>query len=156
MTTNYSYGYTLLSLYLIEVIKKLGTREALQMLESASTEQGVLIAKRYEKNLPKTLHPIEKGAEIFKAFMTETGADIKIHKKTEDSYTFLINKCPFNELYLEIGIDCGYFLNGLCSNLVLPSIRATLMQIDKNLEIEPVITRESAEDFCLIKLTKND
>jgi hypothetical protein len=41
------------------------------------------------------------------------------------------------------------FLNGLCTYLTLPSIQATLNEFDKNLRVEPVLTRESAEEICL-------
>lgn len=156
MTTNYRYGYTLLALYLIEAIKKFGSQEALTMLDSASEQQGVMLAEEYKKILPKTLSTLEMGAEAYKLFMMETGADIVLQKKSDDSFTFRIQKCPFHEVYLEVGIDCGYFLNGLCSNLILPSIRSTLKHLNTNLRIEPVLTRETAEDFCLIKITHSN
>lgn len=126
------------------------------MLDSASEQQGIMLAEEYKKILPKTLSTLEVGAETYKLFMTETGAEIVLHEKGDDSFTFRIQKCPFHEVYLNIGIDCGYFLNGLCSNLILPSIRSTLKHLNKNLRIEPVLTRETAEDFCLIKISYND
>jgi len=156
VTTNYKYGYTLLALYLIEAIKKFGSQEALAMLDLASEQQGLMLAKEYRKTLPKTLTTLELGAEAYKLFMTDTGAEVLLHKKSEDSFFFRIQKCPFNEVYLDIGIDCGYFLNGLCSNLILPSIRSTLKNLNNNLRIEPVLTRETAEDFCIIKITYNN
>ena len=41
------------------------------------------------------------------------------------------------------------FLNGLCGNLTLPSIQYTLSHLDDGLRVEPVVTRESAEELCL-------
>ncbi|MBM3291342.1 hypothetical protein FJY84_01550 [Candidatus Bathyarchaeota archaeon] len=152
MTTNYKYGYTLLALYLIENIKKNGSQEALTMLDAASDQQGIILAEEYKKILPKDLSPLELGAEAYKLFMTDTGSEVFLHKKNDDDITFRIQKCPFHEIYLNVGIDCGYFLNGLCSNLILPSIKATLNHLNKNLRIEPMLTRETAEDFCLIKI----
>jgi hypothetical protein len=109
----------------------------------------VLVARELRRKLPEGLSSIEIGAEVYRRFMEDAGAEINIHKQDENSVTFLINRCPFFEAFLDVGVDCGMFLNGLCTHLTLPSIQATLTEFDPQLRVEPVLTRESAEEFCL-------
>ncbi len=142
-------AYDLLILYVMKTIEELGTDKALELLEEASRRQGVIIAREMRRKLPQGLSSLEMGAEVYRCFMEEAGAEIKIHKRDETSVTFLIERCPFFEAFLDVGVDCGMFLNGLCINLTLPSIQATLTELDPKLRVEPVLTRESAEEFCL-------
>jgi hypothetical protein len=142
-------GYTLLVLYVMKTIERLGTEPALGILEEAAEEQGVLIADEMRRTLPEGLTPLETGAEVYRRFMADAGAEVIVHKKDSRSVTFLIKRCPFYEAFLDVGVDCGYFLNGLCNNLTLPSIQATLRQFDPRLRVESVLTRRAAEEFCL-------
>jgi hypothetical protein len=142
-------AYMLQIFYVMEVIEELDTDKALEFLEKASERQGVLIARKMKKIIPENLSPLEKGAEVYRMFMYDAGADIKVHKQDESSVTFVVNKCPFFEAFLDVGVDCGMFLNGLCTHLTLPSIQATLNQFDPKLRVETVLTREAAEDLCL-------
>ncbi|MFH1180189.1 MAG: hypothetical protein V1710_07510 [Candidatus Bathyarchaeota archaeon] len=142
-------AYDLQILYVMKVIEQLGTDKALELLEEASKRQGVIIAREMRRKLPKGLSSLEIGAEVYRRFMEDAGAEIMIHKQDEHSVTFLINRCPFFEAFLDVGVDCGMFLNGLCTHLTLPSIQATLNEFDQKLRVEPVLTRESAEEFCL-------
>jgi hypothetical protein len=142
-------AYMLQILYVMEVIEELDTDKALEFLEKPSERQGVLIAREMKKTLPKDLSVVEIGAEVYRRFMTDAGAEISVHKQDEKSVTFVINKCPFFEAFLDVGVDCGMFLNGLCTHLTLPSIQATLNQFDSKLKVETVLTREAAEDLCL-------
>jgi hypothetical protein len=142
-------AYDLQILYVMKVIEQLGTDKALELLEEASKRQGVIIAREMRRNLPKDLSSLQIGAEVYRRFMEDAGAEIKVHKQDENSVTFLINRCPFFEAFLDVGVDCGMFLNGLCTHLTLPSIQATLNEFDQKLRVEPVLTRESAEEFCL-------
>ncbi len=142
-------GYTLLVLYIIEVIKELGTQPSLDKLMEAADKQGVLIAKEMRKQIPVGLSPLDTGAEVYMRFMREAGADVSIHKKDEKSVTFVVRRCPFHEAFLEVGVDCGIFLKGLCSNLTLPAIQATLREFDTRLTVENVVARQSAEEVCL-------
>ena len=48
-----------------------------------------------------------------------------------------------------MGVDCGYFIGGLCTHLTLPAIQATLKRFDPRLKLEPRLVRETAEEFCL-------
>lgn len=142
-------AYMLQILYVMQVIEELDTDKALEFLEKASERQGVLIAREMKRTLPDGLSSVEIGAEVYRRFMTDAGAEISVLKQDEKSVTFVINKCPFFEAFLDVGVDCGMFLNGLCTHLTLPSIQATLSQFDSKLKVEAVLTREAAEDLCL-------
>ena len=142
-------GYTLLTLYIIEVIKDLGTQPSLDKLMEAAEKQGVLIAKEMRKQIPAGLTPLETGAEVYLRFMKDAGAEVSVHKRDERSVTFVVRRCPFHEAFLEVGVDCGIFLKGLCSNLTLPAIQSTLSQFDQRLRVENVVARQSAEEVCL-------
>ena len=136
-------------LYVMEVIEELDTDKALEFLEKASERQGILISREMKRTLPDGLSSLEIGAEVYKRFMEDAGAEISVHKQDEKSVTFVINRCPFFEAFLDVGVDCGMFLNGLCTHLTLPSIQATLKQFDSKIKVETVLTREAVEDLCL-------
>jgi hypothetical protein len=142
-------AYDLQILYVMEVIELLGTDKAIELLEKASKRQGMIITRGLRKKIPEDLSSIEIGAEVYRRFMEDAGAEIKVYKQDEKSVTFLIDRCPFFEAFLDVGVDCGMFLNGLCTHLTLPSIQATLIEFDSKLRVEPIVTRESAEEFCL-------
>jgi predicted ArsR family transcriptional regulator len=142
-------GYTLLTLYIIEVIKDLGTQPSLDKLMEAAEKQGALIAKEMRKQIPTGLTLLETGVEVYLRFMKDAGADVSVHKRDANSVTLVVRRCPFHETFLEVGVDCGVFLRGLCSNLTLPAIQATLNEFDPNLKVENVVARQSAEEICL-------
>jgi hypothetical protein len=149
-------GYTLLVLYVMKTIERLGTEPALGILEEAAEEQGALTADEMRRTLPEGLTPLETGAEVYGRFMADAGSEVSVHKKDGASVTFLIRRCPFYEAFLDVGVDCGYFLNGLCNNLTLPSIQATLRQFDPRLRVESVLTRRAAEEFCLERVVLSE
>jgi hypothetical protein len=142
-------GYTLLTLYIIEVIKELGTQPSLDKLMEAAEKQGVIVAKEMKRDMPKDLSTLDTGAEVYRRFMADAGAEVSVHKRDERSVTFVVRRCPFHEAFLDVGVDCGIFLKGLCSNLTLPAIQATLNEFDKRLRVENVVARQSAEEVCL-------
>jgi predicted ArsR family transcriptional regulator len=142
-------GYTLLTLYIIEVIKDLGTQPSLEKLMEAADKQGALIEKEMRKQIPVGLTTLETGAEVYLRFMKDAGAEVSVHKRDDVSITFVVRRCPFHEAFLEVGVDCGIFLKGLCGNLTLPAIQATLSQFDPKLRVENVVARQSAEEVCL-------
>lgn len=146
-------GYTLLMLYIIEVIKDLGTQPSLDKLMEAAEKQGPLIAKEMRRQMTVGLTPMEMGTEVYMRFMRDAGADVAIHKRDDRSVTFVVRRCPFHEAFLEVGVDCDIFLKGLCSNLTLPAIQATLKEFDTRLGVENVIARQSAEEVCLERVT---
>ncbi len=142
-------GYTLLTLYIIEVIKELGTQPSLDKLMEAAEKQGAIIAKEMKRDMPQGLTTLETGAEVYRRFMVDAGAEVAVHKRDERSVTFVARRCPFHEAFLDVGVDCGIFLKGLCSNLTLPAIQATLNEFDRRLRVENVVARQSAEEVCL-------
>jgi predicted ArsR family transcriptional regulator len=142
-------GYTLLTLYIIEVIKELGTQPSLDKLMEAAEKQGAIIAKEMRREMPKGLSTLDTGAEVYRRFMADAGAEVTVHKRDEKSVTFVVRRCPFHEAFLDVGVDCGIFLKGLCSNLTLPAIQATLNEFDRRLRVENVVARQSAEEVCL-------
>ena len=149
-------AYMLQILYVMNAIEELGSDKALEILEKSSERQGVIIARHMKKMLPAGMSSLEIGAEVYRRFMSDAGAEISVHKQDETSVTFVINRCPFFEAFLDVGVDCGMFLNGLCTHLTLPSIQATLSQFDPRLKVEPVLTREAAEDLCLERVYLSD
>jgi hypothetical protein len=151
-------AYTLLIFYMIQTINRIGTDPAIEILQEAAERQGIVISREMRRIIPKDLPPLEVGAMIYRKFMEDAGAEVEVHQRDENSITFKIARCPFHEAFLDVGVDCGYFLHGLCSNLTLPSIQATLNHFNLGLRIETIATREAAEDLCLerVTLTKPD
>lgn len=145
-------AYLLQTLYIMRVIERYGTDAALEMLEEAARRHGTMVAREMKRDLPDKMDPLSLGAEVYRKFMSEAGAEIAEYKREEGSVTFLVKKCPFYEAFLDVGIDCGFFLNGLCSNLTLPSIQQTLEEFDPGLRVKNILTRESAEEICLEKV----
>jgi hypothetical protein len=99
--------------------------------------------------MPKGLSILDTGAEVYRRFMADAGAEVSVHKRDEKSVTFVVRRCPFHEAFLDVGVDCGIFLKGLCGNLTLPAIQATLSEFDERLRVENVVARQSAEEVCL-------
>ncbi|MES0324299.1 MAG: L-2-amino-thiazoline-4-carboxylic acid hydrolase [Candidatus Bathyarchaeia archaeon] len=149
-------AYMLQILYVMNAIEELGSDKALEILEKSSERQGVIIARNMKKTLPEGMTSLEIGAEVYRRFMSDAGTEISVHQQDEKSVTFVINRCPFFEAFLDVGVDCGMFLNGLCTHLTLPSIQATLNQFDPRLKVEPVLTRKAAEDLCLERVYLSD
>jgi len=149
-------AYMLQILYVMNAIEELGSDKALEILEKSSERQGVIIARNMKKTLPEGMTNLEIGAEVYRRFMSDAGTEIRGHQQDEKSVTFVINRCPFFEAFLDVGVDCGMFLNGLCTHLTLPSIQATLNQFDPRLKVEPVLTRKAAEDLCLERVYLSD
>jgi predicted ArsR family transcriptional regulator len=142
-------SYALLTLFLMEVIEELGTDRALEMLQLAVEKQASIIERELRRKIPEDVPPLEKGVEVYRAFMEDAGAEVTVHEKNKSSVTFLVRRCPFYEALLDVGVDCGYFLGGLCNNLTLPAIQAVVARFDPRLKLEPMLVRESAEEFCL-------
>jgi predicted ArsR family transcriptional regulator len=149
-------SYTLLTLLLMEVIEELGTDRALEMLQASVEKQAEIIVREFKRKIPEEITPLDKGMAIYRAFMEDAGAEIVVHERAEDSVTFRVQGCPFYEALLDVGVDCGYFLGGLCTHLTLPAIQATLKRFDHRLKLEPRLVRESADEFCLERVYLGD
>lgn len=149
-------AYALQALYMMAVIERLGTDEALKMLEEAAERQGAIVAREMRRAMPKSLSPLDAGAWAYRRFMEDAGAEVEEHARDAAGVTFAVRRCPFYEALLDAGVDCGVFLNGLCRNLTLPSIGSTLRHLDPRLRVEPTLTRESAEELCLERVVLGD
>ncbi len=142
-------SYALLALMLMEVIEEQGTDGGLEMLQRAAGKQAKIIARELRPRIPVGLGPLKTGMEVYRCFMEDAGAEVAVHDKKEDSVTFRVGRCPFFEAFLDVGVDCGYFLGGLCTHITLPAVQATLTRFDARLRLETKLVRESAEEFCL-------
>ncbi|UCD44220.1 MAG: hypothetical protein JSV27_08770 [Candidatus Bathyarchaeota archaeon] len=142
-------SYALLVLFLMEVMEELGTDRTIEMLQEAAEGQARIIERELRRSMPEGLDPLEIGVTVYRDFMEGAGAEVAVHERGDDHVTLRVKRCPFYEALLDVGVDCGYFLGGLCTNLTLPSIQATLRRFDPRLRLEPRLVRESAEEFCL-------
>ncbi|KON30124.1 hypothetical protein AC482_04590 [miscellaneous Crenarchaeota group-15 archaeon DG-45] len=145
-------AYALLFLYLIEVIEEIGTDRALEALQRAAERQADIVAEELRRGMPHGLGPFDSGLEAYSRFMADAGADVEIHRRNGSSATAAVRRCPFYEALLDVGVDCGYFLGGLCSHLTLPAIQSTLKRFDPRLKLEAEVMRQSAEEICLERI----
>ncbi len=149
MVNGVKRSYTLLILFLIEVIEELGTDRSLKMLQISIEKQAEVIYRNLLRELPQNLTPLEIGDAVYRIFMGEAGAKISYHERNDSSIIYRVSRCPFFDSFIDVGIDCGYFLGGLCSNLILPAIQSILRRFDKRLTVESRLIRDTAEEFCL-------
>ena len=145
-------AYVLTFLLLMEEIEEHGTDHALEMLQRAVEKQADIVAREFKRHIPQDFSPLDIGLEVYTRFMADAGADVEIHSRDKISVTVIVKQCPFFEAILDLGIDCGYFLGGLCSNLTLPSIQAILVRFDSRLKLEAETVRESMEGLCLERI----
>ena len=138
-------SYTLLILFLEEVIAELGTDRGLEMLQAAVENQADVIQEELFREQSMDSHPLDIGDAIYRTFMEEAGAEVVVHERDDSSVTYRVGRCPFYEAFLDVGINCGYFLEGLCGNLTLPAIQAILSRFDRRLRMESRVIRGSAE-----------
>lgn len=140
-------AYLLLVLYLMEAVEELGSKRAFELLEEAAREQGRLLAPRLLEGLAGG--PLERGAEAYRRFMEGAGAQVKLVRKEEGEAVFAVQGCPFFQVFLDVGVDCGIFREGLCTHFALPSVERVLASVDPRLGVEAQSTKEAAEDICL-------
>ena len=145
-------AYTLLILFLIEVIEAQGTDISLKMLQNAIEKQADIIHDELFKEISKEEDPIKIGDKVYRAFMEEAGAEVIAFEENDCSITFRVRHCPFFEAFLDVGINCGYFLGGLCTNFTLPAIQAILVRFNERLRIDTRLIRETSEEYCLERL----
>jgi hypothetical protein len=136
----------------MEVIEELGTDKALEMMQASVEKQANVVANEIRRNIPEILDPIELGIFVYRTFMEEAGAKIQIYEKDEKSVIFAVKRCPFYEAFLDVDINCGYFLGNLCNHLTLPAIQETLTHFYPFLKLEPKLVRQAAEELCLERI----
>lgn len=137
---------------LMEIIEELGSDRGLEMLQSAVKKQADIIARELRRKLPEGLSRLDLGAEIYRHFMSDAGAEVLVHEKGKSSVTFRVSRCPFYEALLDVGVDCGYLQSGLCVNLIHPAFQAILTRFDPGLRLESKLVRQGAEEFCLERI----
>jgi hypothetical protein len=142
-------AYMLQILYIMKVIEQFGTDLAINFLQQAAEKQGLIVARELKENIPQSIGLLDTGAEIYRKFMADAGSEISEYKRNEKSLIFLIERCPFYAAFIDVGIDCNKFLNGLCQNLTIPTLQAILKQFDEKLKVESIITKNSLEEICL-------
>ena len=152
MYTGIRRSYTLLVQLLMEIIEELGTDRGIEMLQAAVERQAEVIERELRTKIPPETPAIKKGIAIYRDFMESAGAEVTLREEGDDEATFWVKRCPFYEALLDVGIDCGYFLGGLCTHLTLPAIQATMRRFDPRLRLETKIVRESAEELCLERI----
>jgi len=152
MYTGVRRSYTLLVQLLMEVIEELGTDRGIEMLQAAVERQAEVIEKELRTKIPPEMPAVKKGIAVYRDFMESAGAEVTLREEDDDQATFWVKRCPFYEALLDVGIDCGYFLGGLCTHLTLPAIQATMRRFDPRLRLETKMVRESAEELCLERI----
>ena len=98
-------AYVLQIAYIMEAVEELGTDEALKMLEAAAKRQGAIVAREMRRTLPPGMGALDVGAEVYRRFMAEAGAEITEHRRDEASVTFLIKRCPFYDAFLDRALE---------------------------------------------------
>jgi len=144
--------YALCFFFLMEVIEQLGTDRALELLLKAAEKQAEVIERELVGQL-KATDPLEKGFEVYSRFMEDLGAKVLAKARSGNNISVRVDRCPIYEAFLDIGLDCGFWMQGLCTNIVLPSIEATLKRFDPTLRLSLEKYRASAEDTCQIKVS---
>jgi len=145
-------AYDLTILFLMEVIEEIGTDPALGLLHRAVERQADIISDELKRAMPEGLGALDLGLEVYRRFMGDVGAEVKVLRKDVDSVIVSVGRCPFFEAFLDVDVDCGYFVSGLCTNLILPSIQAVMKRFNSGLRLEGLTIRETAEDRCLLRI----
>ena len=145
-------AYDLVVLFLIEVIGEVGTDPALGLINRAVERQADIIAGELKRVMPKGLKALDLGLEVYRQFMGDIGSEIKVISKGVDSVTVAVGRCPFFEAFLDVEVECGYFISGLCTNIVLPSVQAVLKRFNPRLRLEAKTIRQTAEERCFVSI----
>lgn len=146
--------YALCFFFLMEVIEQLGTDRALDLLLKAAECQAEVIEKELIGQI-RAAEPLERGLEVYSRFMEDLDAKVSVKARSVDNISVGVDRCPIYEAFLDIGLDCGFWMQGLCTNIVLPSIQAILKRFDPKLRLSLEKHRTSAEDPCQIKISLN-
>jgi hypothetical protein len=145
-------AYDLVVLFLMEVIGEIGTDPALGLINRAVERQADIIAGELKRVIPKGLKVQDLGLEVYRKFMEDVGSEIKVISKNVDSVNVAVGRCPFFEAFLDVEVECGYFVSGLCTNLVLPSVQAVLKRFNSKFRLEATTIRQTAEERCFVSI----
>ena len=145
-------AYTLCYLFLMEVIETIGTDKALELLSRAADRQADILEKETSSHIHREGSPREKGLEAYKHFMEDIGAQVTATPQPNTETTVKVGRCPIYEAYLSIGLECSTWMQGLCTNIVIPSIEKTIHKFEPRLRLRIVTYRASAEEPCTLRL----
>lgn len=145
-------SYDLVVLFLMEAIGEIGTDPALELINRAVERQADIISGELKRVIPKDLKALDLGLEVYRKFMEDVGSEIKVISKNVNSVNVAVGRCPFFEAFLDVEVKCGYFVSGLCTNLVLPSIQAVLKRFNSRLRLEATKVRQTAEERCFVSI----
>ena len=145
-------AYTLLFLLISEIVEQLGTDGALEAIERAVEREAELLAGELQGSLSAS-NPLERGLEAYGELMGSIGARFEVVEREENRFTIRVDYCPYYEALIDASIDCGYFLGGVCRNIVRPLLEAVLRQLDDRLRLEVEAVREAAEGVCILRMT---
>ena len=146
-------AYTLLFLLVSEIVQQLGTDGALEAVERAVEREAELLAGELREGLPEGLEPLELGLEAYGELMGSIGAEFEVVERGGSHITLRVDSCPYYEALLEASVDCGYFLGGVCRNVIKPLLEAVLRRLEGGLRLEVEAVREAAEGVCIVRLT---
>jgi len=153
MSAGVRRSLSLLFLYIMNVIEEIGTDSSIELLIKAAKEQGNIFAREFRKEYSSDLSPLEVAEKVYCKFMKDVGAEVHSYERGNDSSSFIIYDCPFFDAFLDVGINCGIFLEGLCSNLTLPTVQTALSNYGINVRVEATRCKNSSEDFCIEKVS---
>lgn len=149
--------YALCFLFLMEIIEKLGTDRALDLLLKAVERQAEIVERELSRSVGGIIDPLGKGLEVYSRFMEDLGAQVKVQNRGEGESMVRVGWCPIYEAFLDIGLECGFWMEGLCTHIVLPSMEEILKRFDPRLRLVLERYRASVEEHCLVRLKlKND
>jgi len=143
--------YALCFLFLMEVIERLGTDRALESLSRAVERQAEIVEKELS-SLKGMTDSLERGLEVYRCFMGDLGVQFTVEKEGEEGALIRVGRCPIYEAYLDIGLECGFWMEDLCTHITLPSIEAVLRRFDPRLRLLLERYRASVEEPCLVRM----
>lgn len=149
-------AYTLLFLLISELVEELGTDGALEAVERAVEREAELLAGELRRSQPEGLNPLELGLEAYKELMGSIGAEFEVVEREGDHITIRVDRCPYYEALIDASIDCGYFLGGVCRNILTPLLEGVLRRLEGGLRLEVERVRETAEGICVVRLLLED
>ncbi len=153
MSAGVRRSLSLFFLYIMNVIEEVGTDSSIKLLIKAAEEHGKIFAREFRKEYSSDLPPLEVAEKVYSKYMEDVGAEVHSYEKDSDSASFIIYDCPFFDAFLDVGINCGIFLEGLCSNLTLPTVQTALSNYGIDVRVEATRCKDSSEDFCIEKVS---
>lgn len=136
----------------MQVIEKIGTDRALDLLYKAVDSQADIIQKEFSQTVLAKPSPLEKGLEVYTRFMRELGAHVLAVPIGDSEFSLKVERCPIYEAYLSIGLECDVWMHGLCTNIVLPSILKIIERFEPDVRLDLVRYRASLDEPCLLRL----